>query len=126
MTDINIAVRLPEIRDQLYEDISDCIDTARKKILDIKDDNYLLRHDIDEILDGSQPFDAHLDRFTFVLFVGYDSNLLTEPETPGFEDDWRKKQRCCSKNSRLTSSRIRRLRIFASTYSFIQPRVLSG
>ncbi|MEI9204650.1 Hachiman antiphage defense system protein HamA, partial [Pseudomonas aeruginosa] len=68
LTDINIAVRLPEIRDQLYEDISDCIDTARKKILDIKDDNYLLRHDIDEILDGSQPFDAHLDRFTFVLF----------------------------------------------------------
>lgn len=31
VTDINIAVRLPEIRDQLYEDISDCIDTARKK-----------------------------------------------------------------------------------------------
>lgn len=90
VTDINIAVRLPEIRDQLYEGISDCIDTARKKILDIKDDNYLLRHDIDEILDGSQPFDAHLDRFTFVLFVGYDSNLLTEPETPGFEDDLEK------------------------------------
>ncbi|MBN3214398.1 DUF1837 domain-containing protein, partial [Pectobacterium brasiliense] len=76
---------LPEIRDRLYEDISDCIDTARRKILDIKDDNYLLRHDIDEILDGSRPFDAHLDRFTFVLFVGYDSNLLTDPETPGFE-----------------------------------------
>lgn len=90
VTDIDIAVRLPQIRDRLYEDISDCIDTARRKILDIKDDNYLLRHDIDEILDGSQPFDAHLDRFTFVLFVGYDSNLLTEPETPGFEDDLEK------------------------------------
>ncbi|HHT2393879.1 TPA: HamA C-terminal domain-containing protein, partial [Enterobacter kobei] len=90
VTDIDIAVRLPELRDRLYEDISDCIDTARRKILDIKDDNYLLRHDIDEILDGSQPFDAHLDRFTFVLFVGYDSRLLTEPETPGFEGDLEK------------------------------------
>ncbi|MEJ2795805.1 dsDNA nuclease domain-containing protein [Iodobacter sp. LRB] len=86
VTDSDIAVRLPEIRDRLYEDISECFDTARRKILDIKDDDYLLRHDIDEILDGSQPFDAHLDRFTFVLFVGYDSYLLTDPETSGHED----------------------------------------
>ncbi|MCL6691352.1 dsDNA nuclease domain-containing protein [Pseudomonas sp. R3.Fl] len=90
VTDVDIAVRLPQIRDQLYEDIAECIDTARKKILDVKDDDYLLRHDIDEILDGSQPFDAHLDRFTFVLFVGYDSHLLTDPETPGYEDDLEK------------------------------------
>ncbi|WP_268011603.1 dsDNA nuclease domain-containing protein [Aeromonas veronii] len=87
VTSIDIAVRLPEIRNQLYEDISECFDTARRKILDIKDDDYLLSHDIDEILDGGQPFDAHLDRFTFVLFVGYDSSLLTDPETLGYEDD---------------------------------------
>ncbi|WP_420789093.1 dsDNA nuclease domain-containing protein [Shewanella algae] len=90
VTDVDIAVRLPEIRDQLYEDISECIDTARRKILDVKDDDYLLRHDIDEILDASMPFDAHLDRFTFVLFVGYNSNLLTEPETQGYENDLEK------------------------------------
>lgn len=90
VTDIDIAVRLPEIRDQLYAEILECIDVARKKILDIKDDNYLLRHDINEILDGSQPFDVHLDRFTFVLFVGYNSKLLTEPETLGYEDDLEK------------------------------------
>ncbi|WP_248741889.1 MULTISPECIES: dsDNA nuclease domain-containing protein [unclassified Pseudomonas] len=87
VTDFDIAMRLPQIRDRLYEDISQCFDTARRKILDIKDDDYLLRHDIDEILDGSQAFDAHIDRFTFVLFVGYDSNLLTDPETPGHEDE---------------------------------------
>lgn len=46
-----------------------------------------LSHDIDEILDGSRPFDAYLDRFTFVLFVGYDSYLLTDPETLGHEDE---------------------------------------
>lgn len=90
VTSIDIAVRLPEIRNQLYEDISECFDTARRKILDIKDDDYLLSHDIDEILDGGQPFDAHLDRFTFVLFVGYDSSLLTDPETLGYEDDLEK------------------------------------
>ncbi|MNF49585.1 hypothetical protein D3C76_695290 [compost metagenome] len=87
VTDTDIAVRLPEIRDQLYEVIEDCFDTARSKILDVKDDDYLLRHDIDEILDGSRPLDAHLDRFTFVLFVGYDSYLVTDPETPGHEDE---------------------------------------
>jgi len=85
VTDADIAVRLLEIRSRLYEDISECFDTARRKILDVKDDDYLLRHDIDEILDGSQSFDAHLDRFTFVLFVGYDSHLLTDPETRGHE-----------------------------------------
>ncbi|MER0433984.1 Hachiman antiphage defense system protein HamA [Aeromonas caviae] len=40
--------------------------------------------------DGSRPFDAHQDRFTFVLFVGYDSRLLTDPETPGYEDNLEK------------------------------------
>lgn len=87
VTDVDIAVKLPEIRDRLYEDISECFDTARRKILDVKDDDYLLRHDIDEILDGSRPLDAHFDRFKFVLFVGYDSYLLTDPETPDHEDE---------------------------------------
>lgn len=90
VTDIDISSRLLEIRDKLYKDILECIDTARSKILDVKDDGYLLRHDIDEILDGSLPFDAHLDRFTFVLFVGYNSHLLTDPETLGHEDDLEK------------------------------------
>ena len=87
VTAANITTRLPEIREQLYEEISDWFDTARGKILDIKDDDYLLRHDIDEILDGSHAFEAHLERFRFVLFVGYDSSLLTEPETSGHEDN---------------------------------------
>lgn len=87
VTAANITKRLPEIRQELYEQIAECFSNARGKILDIKDDDYLLRHDIDVILDESNPFDAHLDRFRFVLFVGYDSSLLTDPETPGHEDD---------------------------------------
>ena len=87
VTETDISVRLPEIRNELYEVIEECFDSARSKILDVKDDEYLLRHDIDEILDGSRPLDAHLDRFRFVLFVGYDSCLVTDPETPGHEDE---------------------------------------
>lgn len=86
VTAANITTRLPKIREQLYEEISEWFDTARGKILDIKDDDYLLRHDIDEILDGSHAFEKHLERFRFVLFVGYDSSLLTEPMTSGHED----------------------------------------
>ncbi|RMW04298.1 hypothetical protein ALP03_01025 [Pseudomonas amygdali pv. tabaci] len=86
VTAANITTRLPEIRQQLYEEIVESFSNARGKILDIKDDEYLLRHDIDMILDESNPFDAHLDRFKFLLFVGYDSSLLTDPETPGHED----------------------------------------
>lgn len=86
VTASNIAARLHEIRDELYEQIMECFSSARGKILDIKDDAYLLRHDIDTILDESNSFDSHLDRLRFVLFIGYDSTLLTEPETPGHED----------------------------------------
>lgn len=86
VTAANISTRLSEIRDELYEEITGCFSNARGKILDIKDDSYLLRHDIDVILDESNPFDAHLDRFRFVVFVGYDSSLLTDPETLGHED----------------------------------------
>ncbi|WP_281169476.1 HamA C-terminal domain-containing protein [Pseudomonas cremoricolorata] len=86
VTASNIAARLHEIRDELYEEIMECFSSARGKILDIKDDAYLLRHDIDTILDESNSFDSHLHRLRFVLFIGYDSTLLTEPETLGHED----------------------------------------
>lgn len=86
VTAANITKRLTDIRQQLYDEIEACFSEARGKILDIKEDAYLLRHDIDFILDESNPFDEHLDRFRFVLFIGYDSSLLTDPETPGHED----------------------------------------
>lgn len=87
VTASDVTQKLSEIRDRLYQEIEDCFDSARGKILDIKDDDYLLRHDINEILDNSLSFDAHLQRFRFMLFIGYDSSLLTDPETLGHEDD---------------------------------------
>lgn len=86
VTASSVTTRLPEIRNKLYEEIGQCFDGARGKILDIKDDDYLLSHDIDAILDASNPFDVHLDRYRFALFIGYDSTLLTDPETLGHED----------------------------------------
>ncbi|MEN1480677.1 Hachiman antiphage defense system protein HamA, partial [Pseudomonas aeruginosa] len=56
VTAVNIIKRLPEIRQQLYDEIEACFSEARGKILDIKDDAYLLHHDIDVILDESNSF----------------------------------------------------------------------
>ncbi|MBT2374419.1 dsDNA nuclease domain-containing protein [Pseudomonas fluorescens] len=83
----DIPTILTRLRSLLYDDIMSSFDEVRDKILDIKEDSYLLRHDIDEILDTSHPFDDHINRFRFLLFVGYDSALLTNPETKGHEDD---------------------------------------
>lgn len=78
---------LSELRDALYDDIVNGLDGVREKILDVKEDSYLLRHDVDEILDTSSSFEDHLDRFRFVIFFGYESALLTIPETKGHEPD---------------------------------------
>ncbi len=78
---------LTDLRDALYNDIIRDFDGVREKILDIKEDSYLLKHDIDEILDTSNSFDEHMERFRFVIFFGYESELLTIPETKGHEDN---------------------------------------
>ncbi|ALX92469.1 hypothetical protein AV650_02330 [Serratia fonticola] len=76
---------LVDLRDALYNEILIDLDGVREKILDIKEDSYLLQHDIDEILDSSNSFEEHMDRFRFVIFFGYESEFLTIPETKGHE-----------------------------------------
>lgn len=78
---------LQHLRTILYTDISDNIDSARSKILEIKQDSYLLQHDINELLETSQAFDNNLNRYRFIIFLGYNSALMTDPETPGYELD---------------------------------------
>lgn len=80
-----ISQVLIDLRDALYDEIVSGLDGVREKILDVKEDSYLLRHDIDEILDSSNSFEDHLERFRFVIFFGYESGLLTIPETKGHE-----------------------------------------
>ncbi|WP_429058133.1 dsDNA nuclease domain-containing protein [Aeromonas jandaei] len=55
------------------ESFTDC----KEKILAIKDDNYLLEHDIDEVLEPNKSLDDYIDRFIFSFFIGYESTLLS-------------------------------------------------
>ena len=78
---------LNDLRDTLYNDIVSGLDGVREKVLDVKEDSYLLNHDIDDILDTSNSFEDHLERLRFVIFFGYESSFLTIPETKGHEAD---------------------------------------
>lgn len=55
---------------------SDAFSTQKEKVLIAKNDNYLLEHDINEILEANSSLDNNLDRFRFVFFIGYESPHL--------------------------------------------------
>jgi hypothetical protein len=54
----------------------------RKRILDVREGSYLLAHNIDELLNPSIPFDDNIDRFRFVVFLGYKTKHLKLEEDP--------------------------------------------
>ncbi|WOE68630.1 Hachiman antiphage defense system protein HamA [Aeromonas allosaccharophila] len=60
-----------KICDKLYELVFIDMDTDRQVILESKEDKYLYKHEIDSILDTSNSFSSHLDRFKFVIFLSY-------------------------------------------------------
>lgn len=55
---------------------SEAFSTQKEKVLIAKNDNYLLDHDINDILNAQSSLDANLDRFRFVFFIGYQSQNL--------------------------------------------------
>ncbi|ELB2854484.1 dsDNA nuclease domain-containing protein [Vibrio sp. RM-44-3] len=55
---------------------SSAFSSQKEKILIAKKDNYLLEHDINEVLAANQSLDNNLDRFRFVFFIGYESEHL--------------------------------------------------
>ncbi|MFL3652805.1 MAG: dsDNA nuclease domain-containing protein [Pseudoalteromonas sp.] len=69
---------------------SDVFTCQMEKILEVKDDRYLLKHDIDEILDSSTSLDKHLSRFRFAFFIGYESPNLSCDST-NLNEDYLKK-----------------------------------
>lgn len=74
-TDINESLaRIVTNFDDLIE--SEAFSNQKEKILTAKDDNYLLEHDIDEILAPNKSLDDCLDRLRFVFFIGYESSHL--------------------------------------------------
>lgn len=55
---------------------SEAFSTQKEKVLIAKKDNYLLDHDINDILMAKSSLDTNLDRFRFVFFIGYESDHL--------------------------------------------------
>ena len=72
----NMDNSLDELCDELGEFLSEDFSSKKERILDVKQDNYLVSHDINEILDSSISFDEHIDRFRFVIFIGYESEEI--------------------------------------------------
>lgn len=64
-----------EVIERLCEKMNELVfidmDKDRQIILEGKDDKYLFKHDIDTILDTSNSFSSHLERFKFVVFISY-------------------------------------------------------
>jgi glycosyltransferase involved in cell wall biosynthesis len=55
---------------------SEAFSIQKEKVLIAKKDNYLLDHDINDILEAKSSLDTNLDRFRFVFFIGYESDQL--------------------------------------------------
>lgn len=55
---------------------SEAFSDQKEKILTVKDDSYLLDHDIDDILLPNRSLDDCLDRLIFVFFIGYESSKI--------------------------------------------------
>lgn len=55
---------------------SEAFSNQKEKVLIAKKDNYLLDHDINDILEAKSSLDTNLDRFRFVFFIGYESDQL--------------------------------------------------
>lgn len=76
----NLADSMEQVCVQLHELITVDFRLQRKKILEVKENNYLLKHDIDELLDESSSLDDYIHRFKFVIFIGYKSAHLSIEE----------------------------------------------
>lgn len=68
---------MSEICDEIDLLLDESFDEQRRKILDIKKDDYLLMHDVDEILSPSASLDDVIGRLRFVVFLGYKSEHLS-------------------------------------------------
>lgn len=73
LDDSEVSYIVSEFNDLLE---SEAFSTQKEKVLIAKKDNYLLDHDINNILNATSSLDENLDRFNFVFFIGYESSHL--------------------------------------------------
>lgn len=66
---------------------SEAFSSQKEKVLIAKKDNYLLEHDVNNVLDANSSLDENLDRFSFVFFIGYESSHL-ECNSKEMADDY--------------------------------------
>ena len=86
---LDLAESMEKVCAQLHELITVDFRLQRKKILEVKENSYLLKHDIDDLLDESSSLDDHIHRFKFVMFIGYKSAHLSIEEN---NQDYKKSQ----------------------------------
>ncbi|UHQ54140.1 dsDNA nuclease domain-containing protein [Microbulbifer sp. YPW16] len=73
----NVKTTLEKITDEFDHLLeSDAFSNRNEKILEDKEDGYLLKHDVDDILKANTSLDENLDRFLFAFFLGYETNIL--------------------------------------------------
>ena len=78
----NIDCIIDTVCEKMKELVMIDMDNDRKIILESKDDNFLFKHSTNEILNNSNGFSKHLNRFKFIIFISYkyenyDSSTLT-------------------------------------------------
>lgn len=73
------------LRDDLYGDILDHIDPIRRRILHVKEDSYLLAHDVDQILQAEESFTLHGSRFQFKIFFCYETAVVPAADSLAYE-----------------------------------------
>ncbi|WP_159458212.1 dsDNA nuclease domain-containing protein [Photobacterium andalusiense] len=80
----SIETVIDECASKIKKLILEDIDYARKMILDSKDDSYLYKHNVDDILNTERCFLECVDRFNFSIFFIYNlsnyNNLTTDDE----------------------------------------------
>jgi hypothetical protein len=86
---LSLAESMENVCMQLYELITVDFKLQRKKILEVKENSYLVKHDVDELLKASSSLDEHIHRFKFVIFMGYKSAHLSIESS---EDNYKAQQ----------------------------------
>lgn len=55
---------------------SDAFTEKKEKILEEKQDGYLIKHDINDVLGADTSLDENISRFVFAFFIGYETSVL--------------------------------------------------
>ncbi|EPO8472415.1 dsDNA nuclease domain-containing protein [Yersinia enterocolitica] len=90
INDDNTQLTVNDIHEKLKNFIHLKSDKEREIILDIKSDDYLVDHDVNQILEIKESLDDHISRFRFIIFIGYKTDKQKIAYSDGYIDDIKK------------------------------------